>query len=729
MTPLPPEGAAEQFAAVLTKAADREAEVAIAVIDDRADRQLEAIRHRTERAKASPPTPGQRRWPSSRRTRLAVTAIVVTVAVVVTTVVTSGGDAPRAAGDSSQSLHLRDAMTLTVPVGAISDGAAVSADYVSPSPWQYHTAVSSPVEFSTPGSVVGAPRLSIVVPENLQAAAASGAMQLAFRSNDPSGWTEYPIAYDAVAHTVNADLKHFSTWQFWTWDWVSLGANINQTVDQFAGHRASEHAQCTSGIKPPKWFSFAAGITDEPAMIIRSCLQGHQGDDTLDVQIVNNRPYGMELSYNGAPIAYGWHQPAASTAESFRNLVGDLSVSSGQGLYLPPLSRASIGVKNIGGGKRQVFSIRPSGLTLTADALQILTDKLLDQALGKTLGAVFAKNSNDIFTATAGSKCTRARLAINSSMNAVDVTKFILGDGRECVEALLIVLGRNEVQKGSGMDMAKIGEFSTWITKLKGATAAALWTEIFDKYATAVDYFTDKSVEIKELGFGFSILAHSSISDQPAPPPTSTPKPTTPAPTATKAAPPKQAPTTTVQTPNLPPARPAPVTTPAPTPPPAQEVRVNAYDNYGPVTTAGSAMCSGTPSRPESMPGGTVAQEFTVGSGITYLETATVQIDRNSSMAVHAALSVNGGTPATDDRTPADDTTFTFGRVPVHAGDKVTLTLTWSGTAGKLDTIYTTGTPPGSHLVITNTCSDYGSPHNLDTTSTGLRATISGVKS
>jgi hypothetical protein len=57
--------------------------------------------------------------------------------------------------------------------------------------------------------VVGAPRLSIVVPEKLQEAATSGAIQLAFRSDVPSGWTEYAIAYDAGMHTANADLTHF----------------------------------------------------------------------------------------------------------------------------------------------------------------------------------------------------------------------------------------------------------------------------------------------------------------------------------------------------------------------------------------------------------------------------------------------------------------------------------------------------------------------------------------
>jgi len=150
---------------------------------------------------------------------------------------------------------------------------------------------------------------------------------------------------------------------------------------------------------------------------------------------------------------------------------------------------------------------------------------------------------------------------------------------------------------------------------------------------------------------------------------------------------------------------------------------VNAYANYG-EPAVGRAMCRGNPGNPLSMPGGTVSQTFTVPVGVASLSSALVQIDPDSSVTAHLSLAVNGNTVATADAAAAGDTQFQFGPVTVSPGDTVTLTISFTATSGKIITVYTTGSP-GGMFTASNSCPD-GAP-NVQTTSTGLRAVVSGM--
>lgn len=149
--------------------------------------------------------------------------------------------------------------------------------------------------------------------------------------------------------------------------------------------------------------------------------------------------------------------------------------------------------------------------------------------------------------------------------------------------------------------------------------------------------------------------------------------------------------------------------------------RIKAYDNYR-SGAAGHAMCRGNPARPESMPGGTATQTFTVPSNVAAIDAALVQIDPDASVTAHAQLIVNGSVRATADAAAAGDTTFSFGSVVVKPGDQVTLSLSFSATYGKLITVYTVGSP-GGVFTASNSCSD-GAPSF--TASAGLRAVVSG---
>jgi len=163
------------------------------------------------------------------------------------------------------------------------------------------------------------------------------------------------------------------------------------------------------------------------------------------------------------------------------------------------------------------------------------------------------------------------------------------------------------------------------------------------------------------------------------------------------------------------------ISTPPPPPPGTQ--RVTPYDNYGTANEPGIAMCRGNPGRPESMPGGTVAETFTVGAGVSSIDSAMVQVDP-ANVTAHAVLLVNGQQAAAADAQAVGDTHFNFTTTQVKAGDSVTLQITMSATDGKIITVYSAGSPPNSHLTVNDSCSD--GARNIDTTSTGLRATIGG---
>lgn len=149
---------------------------------------------------------------------------------------------------------------------------------------------------------------------------------------------------------------------------------------------------------------------------------------------------------------------------------------------------------------------------------------------------------------------------------------------------------------------------------------------------------------------------------------------------------------------------------------------VDAYSNYGPAT-AGHAMCRGNPGRPESMPGGTATQTFTVPAGVASLSSALVQIDPDSSVTAHLTLAINGVVQAAATSLAAGDTTFSWPAVATGPGDQAALTISFTATFGKIITIYS-GAEVGGTLTYSNSCPD-GAPSG--STTSGLRAVVSGL--
>lgn len=148
---------------------------------------------------------------------------------------------------------------------------------------------------------------------------------------------------------------------------------------------------------------------------------------------------------------------------------------------------------------------------------------------------------------------------------------------------------------------------------------------------------------------------------------------------------------------------------------------VNAYSDYG-SATAGHAMCRGNPERPESMPGGTATQTFTIPAGVAELSSAIVQIDPDNTVTAHMTLAINGAVHATTTALAAGDTQFSWPAVAVKAGDEASLSISFTATFGKIITVYSAAAVGGT-LTYNNSCSD-GAPSG--STANGLRAVVSG---
>jgi IPT/TIG domain len=149
---------------------------------------------------------------------------------------------------------------------------------------------------------------------------------------------------------------------------------------------------------------------------------------------------------------------------------------------------------------------------------------------------------------------------------------------------------------------------------------------------------------------------------------------------------------------------------------------VDAYNNYS-SATAGHAMCRGNPGRPESMPGGTATQTFTIPAGVASLSNAVVDVDPDPAVTAHLTLIVNGAVRATAASAATGDTGFSWPAVAVTPGDEAALSISFTATFGKIITIYSAAAEGGT-LTYSNSCSD-GAPSG--TSANGLRAVVAGL--
>lgn len=214
-------------------------------------------------------------------------------------------------------------------------------------------------------------------------------VRMAYFNATKRRWETVPAKINPRRRTISAWITHFSWWNPLSWDWDSLILRLDQRIGELRGGRTGP-AKCISGIPVPDW---ANTVTDNGADIqLRTCAEGQDGK--VVVQIVNNRPFGLVLSY-GAPVVWGWHQTPSAAANALGALMMDDLVGANE-LYLPPLQAASVGVAR-GDWWFAQFQAQITPASTFADILALAADEIDMRWVRKEfVGPLIAKCSAQI---------------------------------------------------------------------------------------------------------------------------------------------------------------------------------------------------------------------------------------------------------------------------------------------------------------------------------------------
>jgi len=228
----------------------------------------------------------------------------------------NGSISTTALSEQATTLVLGRGAVPIIPPGAMPPGTKVQAKYGGePSGnWNLMKPIAAPVELVSdpPNTIHGLLTLEFPVPTVPAGVDPTDLYGVSTFDPTTQMWIPYTSTFDRARNKVVALIPHFSWWNPFSWDWVGIAARVNQDVGQVVGRRAGPPT-CTS--RPPAWVASLAGVSSDAAVAVRSCAQA-QGN-ILDVELVNNRPYGMVLQY-GAPVKWGWHQDADSEKDHER---------------------------------------------------------------------------------------------------------------------------------------------------------------------------------------------------------------------------------------------------------------------------------------------------------------------------------------------------------------------------------------------------------------------------
>lgn len=572
---------------------------------------------------------------------------------------------------------------LIIPPGAMTPGATVHATYQGTpgGTWTAMSPTSAPVKLVSdpPDAIHGLLTLEFPVPAGALAGGVDPATAFGISTYDDSSgtWTPVATAYDAARHMVVAQIPHFSWWNPFTWDYTQLFANITQGFGALVGTRAG--AATCNNTGAPGWVQMTPGIVNGADLPIRACVQS-QGD-VLDIQIQNNRPYGQILTYGG-PVKWGWHQEPNTPAETVEYALMDAALTPGE-LFIPPLGRASVGIFKQGPGATTSWRIAPTVGSVAAELFTFIAAPVITTGMAADV------------------KCASLVLDTPTTQPDAATLRSALTNLGDCLEAGFL----SQVASGA-VDSVRVSKLGAQLTAIKKAAAVGELLTFGQAVWRVADLLADNVADGSNPAFnGFTLASRSEVIAAPAAPSSQPPAATQPVSPPPPPAPPVQ----------------APPTQPAAAPPAPQAV--NVYDNYGP-GAIGHAMCRGNPANGLSMPGGTATQTFSVPQGVATLTGAMIQVDPAPEVTAHLTVLVDGTALGSAAAAAAGDTRFSFGSIGVHAGQTVTLNISFTATAGKIITVYTVGSP-GGLFTASNSCPD-GAP-TVSVAPTGLRAVVYGT--
>lgn len=386
-------------------------------------------------------------------------------------------------------ISLRGGGELRVPLGALSSDVGIVISYGRP-PGDRRKAIGAPVRFKLVG-----PRAHrrLLKPVTLVLPAIAG-RATTIRTFSGGRWRLVPTTIYPSRGTIEAKLRHFS----WYGDFFSnvadfveeSGNRFAQGFGEFQGTRAGQASCVASGKRTaqlPTWASFAGvnGAND----VLRTCAQGE--GEIVAVEIVNNRPYGVEIDFP-VPVAWAWTE----SGFGLRELLKTAAIRGGiDGLYIPPVSRAAIGIPR-GSWTSANFQSHLTPLAVFAD----MVDVALEQ-----LGSANRRNNKSTIVHILNllsADCSGSVLSLDATDSPGDLSRFA-ADNTDCMRTVLRLAyeqGKIDPQKVSPQRLGK------WLS------AVNVWSRLrlADKF---LQTFTDAAVGLSTGGFSVNATPASTAPD------------------------------------------------------------------------------------------------------------------------------------------------------------------------------------------------------------------------
>lgn len=303
----------------------------------------------------------------------------------------------------------------------------------------------------------------------------SDVVSIAFFNPASQTWSPVPTKVNVKRKTLTATISHFSWWDDVVMKVSELSLDIHQTIGGWLGTRA-DAAKCTSDNDLPSW---AHTVTDNgPEIPIRTCSEGDQQGDAV-VQIVNNRQYGMVLQYGG-PVSFGWHESPSGAGAGIAAAIVDEYMGPNE-LYLPPLSKASVGVPRSAEGFH-LFKAEVTPESTVGDMFALAFDGVggipgaSDVATKLIAGKVVAKCNGFVKPKVDGS---------SASITADTYINYI-GKVGDCATAALDDLRNNKVLEK--IDFGKLDSKLKLLSKVGKYVSLAQVTDQFATYLRDVNF-------------------------------------------------------------------------------------------------------------------------------------------------------------------------------------------------------------------------------------------------